>query len=342
MTRMVIYVQPSMYEDSTLSHAIGNYATAVEHDLGWDVNKRRLDEYINWRSIRIRIMNDDPNVVLLAGDKIDYPYFSAIPADYFNPLLPPFYSDKEPSLADGKVAIRVNYYKVDRAVSILQADRSSLVHAFNKFKQIKVERYKNVCIFDGCDVKHCLPEHYSFPTEYNYNFCKCCSNATVDTALKGDLTLLGGRGHGNPGMSACCKGSFSVPKLMNAKLLMLFVTGCNTNSWIKGSERWFGHLVVTNPYLQFFLGGGYGIPCGNITGRVLSQMLNGKTYAEAVMGVTIDQFFTAYGNPAFHLSEEFAGEFPPVTPPPQPPLPKKRYVEFKSIPQGAEIWLKKR
>ena len=95
---MIIYVQPSFYGDSTLSHAIDNYATAVEHKLGWVVTKKSLDEYNNWRGIRTRIMSDDPAVALFAGDKIDYPYFSNMPSHYFTPSLTPFYSDKEPYL----------------------------------------------------------------------------------------------------------------------------------------------------------------------------------------------------------------------------------------------------
>ena len=331
MTRMIIYVQPSFYGDSTLSHAIDKYATEVEHNLGWVVTKKSLDEYTNWRSIRTRIMNDDPTVVLLAGDKIDYPTFGdTAGSNYFTPSLAPFYSDKEPYLVDEKVAIRVNYYKVDRAVSILQADKQSLVQAFNKFKQIKVGEYKNVRIFNDCG-ERCTKEHYSVPAKYNYNYCECCDQVAIDTALTEELTLLGGRGHGSPQNSACGKGydGIHVLTLKDVKLLMLFISGCNTNSWIKGMDWWFGHLVVTNPYLQFFLGGGYGVPCGNISGVVLPRMLSGKTYPEAVIGVTIDQFHTAYGNPAFCLSD---GE---------PSPPTKSYIDCSTDPNGAGIWLKK-
>ena len=336
---MIIYVQPSFYGDSTLSHAIDKYATAVEHKLGWVVTKKSLDEYNNWRGIRTRIMNDDPDVALFAGDKIDYPTFGDTPGSkYFTPSLTPFYSDKEPYLADEKVTVRVNYYKVDRAVSILQADKHSLVQAFNKFKQINAGGYKNVRIFLGCSEK-CTKEHYSVPTSYNYNCCKCCDQVAIDAALAEDLALLGGVGHGTPQHSSCGKGydGIHVLALKEVKLLMLFISGCNTNSWIKGMDWWFGHLVVTNPYLQFYLGGGYGVPCGNITGEVLSRMLNGKTYAEAIRGVTIDQFFTAYGNPAFCLSGEGV---PPYEPPPYEP-PTKTYIEAESTPSNAKIWLKK-
>lgn len=348
MTKMMIYVQPSIYEDSALSHAIANYATAVGNDLGWVVKKSKLDKYDNWRSTRTQIMRDDYNVILLVGADIDYPYFAK--SSYFSPSLVPFYCDREPYLVDGGVTVWVNHYKADRAVSILRADKQSLIRAFTKFKQINIgEKYKKVHVF-GYDVGPCPREHYSIPTKYNYNYCNGCDQAAIDEALAEEMTLLVGDGHGNPVCCVCGKpGSLRASVLRNVKVSILCISGCNTNGWVTDVTdtrmgRFLVHLVVDNPYLHFYLGAGYGTPCGNISGRVLSQMLNGKNYAEAIMGVTIDQCFTAYGNPAFHLSDEGAPTVPPTTPAPptEPQLPPaKTHIEFKSIPQGAEISLKK-
>lgn len=332
MTKMMIYIQPSIYGDSALSHAVNAYMVAIEHDLGWLVNKSRLDEYDDWRSIRERLMSDDYEGILLVGDNINYP-FSSIHNNQFGPALAPFYSDKEPFLVDGKVAIRANYYKADRAVSILRGDKTRIINAFNKFCQRKVARYKNVRIFSDCD-KRCTKEHYNIPLEYNYKYCKCGSQNELDTILTESLALLVARGHGNT--TCVYPGKDSVVgtgQLKAVKAQILVITGCFTDGWRITGGAFLGQLVLTNPNLHFYLGGGGGIPCTNITSSVLPQMLRGRTFVDAFIGLNIDTFFVPYGDLGFYLSED--------EPSPPPPPPAKSYIECTSTPGGAKIWVKK-
>lgn len=331
---MIIYVQPTMYGDSALSHAIDRYMAAVERDLGWLVTKKSLDEYSSWRDIRTRIMIDDYEAILLVGANIDYAYES-IWRGKFGPSLAPFYCDKEPFLVDGKVSLRVNYYKADRAVSILRGNKTQIINAFNKFSQRKVARYKNARIFIRCDPFECVKDkgHYNIPPEYNHKHCNCCGQSELDIALTESLAILVARGHGSTTAVRPGKDSvLSYSQLEAAKVQILLITGCFTEGWRIAGGAFFGQLVLTNPYLHFYLGGGGGIPCGNITGSVLPRMSRGKTFVDAFIGLDINSFFVPYGDPSFYLSEEGV---PPTLP------PQKSYINCISNPSGAKIYLKK-
>lgn len=338
MTKMMIYVQPSMYEDSTLSHAIDTYMVAVEQDLGWVVKKSRLDDFNDWRNVRAKLISDDYDGVLLVGQDIDYPC-ATYTEHMFAPTLAPFMCDEKPEM-HGKKVISYNYCTVRRGVCILRGDEQELANIFKKFSQRHIKRYKNVSIFAKDMPGECTDEQYSIPQSYNFQHCINGSRSDFGKASKLQLTLLGLSGHAGP-KRIDAAGMVYLRDLYNVEMRILLITGCWVGGWFihpSMQKEYFGKLVFINPHLHLVLAGGTGAVCSVVHKKAIPEILRGKTFVEAFKGKRVDHIFTPYGDPAFHLSEEFADGLPPVTPPP----PKKSVITFKSEPSGAELRLTKR
>lgn len=339
--KVAVYVSPTIYNDTGLAIAIDKYGKAVNQELGWSVHKEKLDEYKDWKKVRVRVMSDDYPVCIFVGD-LNYPLHGE---------LIPFTSDVEPRLKNGGVIIDTFRYNVDRAVTMVYGPVDQIRDAFLKFSNREVGGYKRVRFFGGIRF---LGSSDPIPLEYDSKVFADGQESDWEEALSGNLSLLSLQGHG-------CEYSINVsanftayPRTVkNKHIRILLASACKTTRRYPFPRKWevngsttqlpdvWTDMVVQNPYLHLVFTGGYGDTPSEFDKAVIGGLLRGGTYAEVAMNKKIDMFYSMYGDPTFHLRPGSQEAPPSVSPPVTPPPLKKTYIEFRSSPQGAEIWIKK-
>lgn len=330
---MLVFISPQYADDKQINSAIETYSNALKADINWETRIIKLRrEQNDYRKIDLIIEENYGNykikACIMVGEDIDTALGGSNSYMKKPSTIPWETIGGEDAYEISNNGIVCKPYKIDICISLLYptsdldfiTKKTQIIDSFNKFSNERNYHFnKEIHVFESSEINENSKHIYNgLESIGNLHYKQDPTNIEIMESLDSDCSMYFVHGHSNPSgtdLSTGTYGWFSADLIDQLKAPLFGADGCYVGGWWSDepdtdtltpsiSSTWYGSKIFTSENVKVMVLGllsqnGLSIPVSFIENS-LTDLSEGKTLAESMIGNTFLGDTIIVGDPTFH------------------------------------------